>query len=62
MGTRENGTLRNAERSDCITTPERGNEGKVTIPLDSRLKSGIYFLRVNIDNNLLYYNKINIVR
>ena len=28
VGTREYGTLRNAERSYCIPTPERGNEGK----------------------------------
>jgi len=32
------------------------------IPLEKNLTNGIYFLRILIDDNLLYNNKINIVK
>ena len=38
------------------------NTYKISIPIDLSLHSGIYFIRVNIDGSLLYYNKFNIVK
>jgi hypothetical protein len=35
---------------------------ELSIPLNGNLTSGIYFVKINIDNNLLYYNKLNIIK
>jgi hypothetical protein len=38
------------------------NSYLVTIPLDIELNSGMYFLRIIVDGNDLYYNKINVIK
>ena len=32
------------------------------IPLEKNLTNGIYFISVKVDNNMIYYNKINILK
>jgi len=34
----------------------------LTVPIKAKLISGIYFLRINLNDNMLYFNKFNIVR
>ena len=38
------------------------NSYKLIIPIDAKLTSGVFFIRVYLDGSLLYYNKINIVK
>ncbi len=38
------------------------NSYHITIPLDMDLNSGMYFLRIIVDGNDLYYNKINVIK